>query len=393
MSKQTSKSSIMSRVGEQAKKRVSALHSALPRVPADRLKDFGNPPDESFSSETPQLSNVARFTQHLFANENEASASDQAKPAPAIADSGKDSDLPSLAIPLDLIDDNPLPPRHYYSEEDLQSLAKSLSVNGLVTPINVYQNGDRYVLIEGKHRTIVARRLGWPAISAHIHPKPRTALDLYLLSRSCNVDRTAQTPLDDAIAWKALLDQGIVKDQQSLLDILTARSTLKQALDHTKLSRILNLNVLPDSVKHACIERGQTDLRFLNAARMYFEAYIESCMDDKNLAGLSTELKASKAEESLLRIFKHHPAKSNDDRNKLTAKKLEAMVARIKDKKPLHAQRTEPARSEIRLNEAVSLVFKEFPDGRLLIEGAGLDEQQFDAIRKALQPLDVRSGE
>lgn len=393
MNKASTKTSVLSRIGERASKSVGeALQNALAPVPAKHLKDWPAAAGESTGQNTQLHSNAARLGPRLLEQGKENTA-DSGHQSPVGGDPvpGQESDLPTLTIPLELIDDNPVPPRHYYTEEDLQDLAKSLALNGLITPINVYKDGDRYVLIEGKHRTMAAQRLGWHGISAHVHPKPPTPLALYLLSRSCNVDRAAQSPLDDAIAWKALIDKGIVKDQQTLLEVLTTRSTLKQGLDHTKLSRILGLNILPGSVKQACVSRGQTDLRFLNAARMYFETHIQLSLADPNLATLTQEERAANAEKSLLRIFERYPPKSADERNKLTAKKLEAMVTRIKN--PERPLRSEPARSEIRLNESVALVFKEFPDGRLLIEGEGLTEEQFEAIRKALQPLDVRTGE
>lgn len=393
MSKTSKKPSPQVLVESQAEKAVDKLlRSAFTPLPAGQRQDWPNVADESIGKKANIHSNVAHLQPHLFKTGIEGASSEGQQPVEADDTvPGLESDLPTLTIPLELIDDNPVPPRHYYTEEDLQDLAKSLALNGLITPINVYKDGDRYVLIEGKHRTMAAHRLGWHGISAHVHPKPPTPLALYLLSRSCNVDRAAQSPLDDAIAWKALIDKGIVKDQQTLLEVLTTRSTLKQGLDHTKLSRILGLNILPGSVKQACVSRGQTDLRFLNAARMYFETHIQLSLADPNLATLTQEERAANAEKSLLRIFERYPPKSADERNKLTAKKLEAMVTRIKN--PERPLRSEPARSEIRLNESVALVFKEFPDGRLLIEGEGLTEEQFEAIRKALQPLDVRTGE
>lgn len=393
MSKSSAKPSLLGRIGNRAVKSVgNAVRSANSPLNQDQPKDWPVVPDEKIGQKAQLHSNVARLQPHLFENDGVgASFKGGHSPEPDVSDPGQESDLPTLTIPLELIDDNPVPPRHYYTEEDLQDLAKSLALNGLITPINVYKDGDRYVLIEGKHRTMAAHRLGWQGITAHVHPKPSTPLALYLLSRSCNVDRAAQSPLDDAIAWKSLIDKGIVKDQQTLLEVLTTRSTLKQGLDHTKLSRILGLNILPGSVKQACVSRGQTDLRFLNAARMYFETHIQLSLVDPKLASQTQEERAANAEKSLLRIFDRHPPKSADERKKLTAKKLEAMVTRIKN--PERPLRSEPARSEIRLNESVALVFKEFPDGRLLIEGEGLTEEQFEAIRKALQPLDVRTGE
>ncbi len=71
-----------------------------------------------------------------------------------------------VLIALDSIEPNPNQPRKNFSDEQLDSLAKSISRNGLLTPIIVVKNKDRrgFTLVAGERRLRACQKLGMSEI-------------------------------------------------------------------------------------------------------------------------------------------------------------------------------------------------------------------------------------
>lgn len=69
-------------------------------------------------------------------------------------------------IPVGQIDANPENPRLIFPQEELERLAESIATAGVLVPIVVYPNGDRYVLIDGERRYRCAITLALSSIPA-----------------------------------------------------------------------------------------------------------------------------------------------------------------------------------------------------------------------------------
>jgi ParB family chromosome partitioning protein len=62
-----------------------------------------------------------------------------------------------LRIHIDLIDPNPLQPRSVFQPDRLAELAQSIRSNGIIQPLVVQKNHDRYILVAGERRWRAAR--------------------------------------------------------------------------------------------------------------------------------------------------------------------------------------------------------------------------------------------
>jgi len=63
---------------------------------------------------------------------------------------------------------NPYQPRKVFDESELEQLAQSLHVHGLLQPITVRQVGEQYQIIAGERRFRAAIRMGWSEIPAEV---------------------------------------------------------------------------------------------------------------------------------------------------------------------------------------------------------------------------------
>jgi ParB family chromosome partitioning protein len=84
-------------------------------------------------------------------------------------------------IPLDLIDPNPDNPRMYFRQEELDNLLVSIKKYGVQVPISVYQDGDRYIIIDGERRWRTSKKLNLKTIPAIVQPKPSDLENLLMM--------------------------------------------------------------------------------------------------------------------------------------------------------------------------------------------------------------------
>ena len=114
-------------------------------------------------------------------------------------------------LPIASIDPNPDQPRRVFAEAELESLASSIRIHGVLQPVVVRRAGDRYELIVGERRWRAAQRAGLdsiPAVVAEVDADDR--LEVALVE---NVQRSDLNPVELAIAFRALADTGATQEE------------------------------------------------------------------------------------------------------------------------------------------------------------------------------------
>ncbi len=117
------------------------------------------------------------------------------------------SELPGARLlPLDLIDPNPTQSRQVFDEAALGELANSIQQHGVLEPILVYPQADRYLVIAGERRTRAARIAGLTDIPALIR-EDLTEAQAAIITALENLQREDLDAEDEA-RWFAYL-QGV----------------------------------------------------------------------------------------------------------------------------------------------------------------------------------------
>ena len=178
---------------------------------------------EAAAASTPTLSNRFEHARAL-APHNPAAVDRETNPPSAIvvtAPSGvvvAPTNEPNAGVlekvALELIDENPFNARKVYRPQRIAELAASIGANGQDTPgVATVRNG-RYILAAGHYRFKALSRLNKPML---VLIKPDlTDRDLYEISYRENKEREEQTTLDNALAWRDLLDKGIYASETDL---------------------------------------------------------------------------------------------------------------------------------------------------------------------------------
>ena len=105
-------------------------------------------------------------------------------------------------LPLDLVDANPQQSRQVFDEAALDELAQSIREHGVLEPILLRPDGNRYQVVAGERRTRAARLAGLAAIPAII--REMTNEEAAYATAIENLQR-ADLDLEDEARWFAYL--------------------------------------------------------------------------------------------------------------------------------------------------------------------------------------------
>ncbi len=141
-------------------------------------------------------------------------------------------------LPLHRVEPNPGQPRHNFDEEDLQALADSIALHGVVQPLTVRELSSGYFqIIAGERRWRAARLAGLSEIPVVvIDADDRKVMELALIE---NLQRQDLNPIEEALGYRALMDEyGLTQE-----DVATQVGKSRPAV-----ANALRLLLLPDAV-------------------------------------------------------------------------------------------------------------------------------------------------
>ena len=141
-------------------------------------------------------------------------------------------------LPIYKVEPNPDQPRHDFDEEELQLLADSITVHGVIQPLTVRETGNGYYqIIAGERRWRASRLAGLSEIPAVIiEADDRKAMELALIE---NLQRQDWNPVEESLGYQALISEYGLTQEEAAARVGKSRPTVANAL------RLLHL---PDSV-------------------------------------------------------------------------------------------------------------------------------------------------
>lgn len=151
------------------------------------------------------------------------------EPVPLSLGDGEEPREGILRIPLGKLRPNPDQPRKSFPPESIAELADSLKRHGLIQPIIAEDAGDgTYLIVAGERRFRAAESAGLrelPVILRSLSPERR--LEIALIE---NVQREDLNPVDEAEAYRALMNMG-GRSQEEVADVVgKSRSAVANAL-------------------------------------------------------------------------------------------------------------------------------------------------------------------
>ncbi len=148
-------------------------------------------------------------------------------------------------LPVDQIHPDRANPRKDFDEAALEELAASLKNQGVLQPVLVRRDGrGGYRLIAGERRWRAAQRAGLAELPAVV--REASDAEAYELALVENIQRSDLNPLEEAEAFRRLVEERRLTQEQVADRVGKDRSTVANAL------RLLSL---PNEVKQLLVER------------------------------------------------------------------------------------------------------------------------------------------
>ena len=137
-------------------------------------------------------------------------------------------------IDIAKIESNPFQPRKMFNDTELEDLAQSLHIHGLLQPITVRQVGERFQIVAGERRFRAALRMGWNEIPAQVCEVDDQQMSELALTE--NIQRKDLNAIEKAVSFANYLETYPGTTHEELANRLAInRSTV------TNLLRLLNL--------------------------------------------------------------------------------------------------------------------------------------------------------
>ena len=152
----------------------------------------------------------------------------------AYENGNKVSNSEVLEISLDEIKLNPYQPRKIFNEEKIQELSDSIVINGLLQPIVVTRDDDKYLLIAGERRYRATKLAGITLIKAIVldvdHSKLR---ELALIE---NIQRDDLNIIEVAYSYAGLVNDYNITHEELAKLVSKSRSSISNTLRLLTLS-------------------------------------------------------------------------------------------------------------------------------------------------------------
>jgi ParB family transcriptional regulator, chromosome partitioning protein len=137
-------------------------------------------------------------------------------------------------ISINLIRSNESQPRKQFDQEKIMQLAESIKEHGVIQPIVLTKDGEYYTIVAGERRWRASKLLGLKEIPAVVMDlTDKQTLEISLIE---NIQREDLNPIEEAMAYKRLIDEFSLTQEELAARIGKSRTSVTNSL------RLMNLD-------------------------------------------------------------------------------------------------------------------------------------------------------
>jgi len=137
-------------------------------------------------------------------------------------------------VKITQIEPNREQPRKEFEKEALEELSDSIKQHGLIQPILVQDRKDHYEIIAGERRWRAARLAGLKEVPVII--RNYSEQEIVEISLIENLQRKDLNPIEEAMAYKKLMTDFDLKQEEVAVKVSKSRSTITNSMRLLKLS-------------------------------------------------------------------------------------------------------------------------------------------------------------
>ena len=151
-----------------------------------------------------------------------------------------------VRMKIDEIEPNRMQPRKKFDEDALQELAESIKQYGLIQPIVVKKNNDYYEIVVWERRWRAARIAGVKEVPVIIKEYDnKESMEIAIVE---NLQREDLNPIEEAEAYRRLIDEFGLKQDEAAQKVSKSRTAVTNALRLLKLDERVQKMVIDDMI-------------------------------------------------------------------------------------------------------------------------------------------------
>ena len=162
-----------------------------------------------------------------------------------LAENKKSEEKPAeVKVKISKVEPNREQPRKNFDEDALLELAESIKQFGVLQPLLVQDRKDYYEIIAGERRWRAAKIAGLKEVPVII--KKLTEQDMVEISLIENIQRENLNPIEEALAYKRLLNEFNLKQDEVAERVSKSRTAVTNSMRLLKLNEKVQQMVIDD---------------------------------------------------------------------------------------------------------------------------------------------------
>ena len=202
-----------------------------------------------------------------------------------------------VMVPISKVEPNKEQPRKNFDEDALLELSESIKQFGLLQPILVQDRDTYYEIIAGERRWRAAKLAGLKKVPVII--KHLTDQEIVEISLIENIQREDLNPIEEAIAYKRLLNEFNLKQDEVAERVSKSRTAVTNSMRLLKLNDKVQQMVIDDMITtghaRALLSIADEDKQYMIAQKIFDEKL--SVRDTEKLVKKFQKMKSTSAKE------------------------------------------------------------------------------------------------
>ena len=178
-----------------------------------------------------------------------------------------------LKVKISKVGPNKEQPRKQFDEDALMELADSIKQFGIIQPLVVQEKNGFYEIIAGERRWRAAKLAGLKEVPVVI--KDYSDIEVVEISLIENIQRESLNPIEEAIAYKRLLEEFNLKQDEVAEKVSKSRTTVTNSMRLLKLDERVQQMIIDDMLTtghaRALLVIEDPELQVVTAARVFDE--------------------------------------------------------------------------------------------------------------------------
>ena len=188
-------------------------------------------------------------------------------------DTKEENSSGEVKVKINLVEPNRDQPRKDFDEDALLELADSIKQFGVLQPLLVQKKKDYYEIIAGERRWRAAKLAGLKEVPVLI--KEYTEQEIVEISLIENIQRENLNPIEEAMAYKKLLEEFNLKQDEVAERVSKSRTAVTNSMRLLKLSSRVQQMIVDDMIStghaRALLAIDDEEQQFILANKIFDE--------------------------------------------------------------------------------------------------------------------------